>query len=233
MKKIVSIFAIVLFVNIYSNKTIAIPTIDSLRVVVRNMPDDTLKVIELADLSYEYKKYQMDTSLTLGKDALGLAQELKYEYGEAYCLYILGIVYRYCSEYNLSIEFLRKAYVIFNEKGNHSYRGKTLNSLGNVYKRKGNYEASLRSYHQGLTIFNELKDSSLISSVINNIALLYFEMKEYDRALEFQLQNLEIKKKLQLHDNIPIVLMNIGIIYDSKGEYKKALDFLVDSLIIK
>ncbi len=224
------ILFICLLVLLNSNTIKADISVDTIQVSIRNMPNDTIKVLELAKLAKKYTKYQIDTSLILGNDALRLAQSLDYEYGVAYSFYVLGIVYKYYGDYDKSIDCSQKAFEIFGNLNNESYKGLSLNSLGTLHKRKGDYEASLSSYLQGLLIFNELKDSSLIASIINNIANLYLEMKQYDKALEFQLQNLEIKKKLELHDKIPVVLINIGGIYLKRKEYKIALDYYKEAL---
>lgn len=229
MKRLIGIVILFLFVFINTNKGNAIP-IDSIRVSVRNMSNDTIKVIELAKLSIKYIKFYLDTSISLGKDALKLAEELEYEYGNAYSLYVLGIAYRYSGEYNLSIECTKNAYDIFNIIGNESDKGKALNSLGNVYKKKGDFDNSLQYFHQSLNVFQSLKDSSLISSVINNLSILYKNMSKYDKALEYQLMNLDIKKKLGLDHNIPNVLMNIGNIYKTKKKYKTALEYYKEAL---
>ena len=145
MKRSIGILLICFLVIVITKNSKAIP-IDSIRVSVRDMPNDTIKVLELAKLSRKYIKYQLDTSLALGKNALGLAEKLDYDYGSAYSLYILGIVYRYLGEYNLSIEYTKRAYDTFNVIGNESYKGKALNSLGNVYKRKGDFDNSLQYF---------------------------------------------------------------------------------------
>ncbi|MDA3954805.1 MAG: tetratricopeptide repeat-containing sensor histidine kinase [Bacteroidales bacterium] len=230
MKRSVGILFICLLALLNSTKINADISIDSILVSIRSMPNDTNKVLKLAKLAKKYTKFQIDTSLILGNDALKLAQSLEYKRGVAYSFYILGIVYRYYGDYDKSLDYSQKAFEIFENINNKSYKGLTLNSLGNLYKRKGDYEASLNSFLQGLAICNELKDSSLISSIINNIALLYLEMEQYDKSLEYQFKNLEIKKKLELHDNIPIVLSNIGIVYNAKGEFKIALDYYKEAL---
>ena len=230
MKRSIGILFICLLVLLNNTIIKADISIDSIQASISSLPNDTIKVLELAKLAKKYTKFQTDTSLLLGNEALKLAQSLKYEHGVAYSFYILGVAYKYYGDYDKSIECSEKAFEIFGNLRNETYKGLSLNSLGNSYKKKGDYEASLKSFLQGLAIFNELKDSSLISSLINNIALLYREMEQYDKSLDYQLRNLEIKKKLELHDNIPIVLMNIGNIYNKKREFKKALDYYNKSL---
>ena len=47
--------------------------LDSLRIKVLNMPEDTNKVLELKDLSYKYLKYDLDTATNLCSKSIKLA----------------------------------------------------------------------------------------------------------------------------------------------------------------
>ncbi|MCB2197248.1 MAG: tetratricopeptide repeat protein [Bacteroidetes bacterium] len=204
--------------------------IDSLRLSVLRMPDDTLKVIQLAKISKEYSKNQVDTAVRLGNKALWLAQELDYLYGEAYSYFILGIVYNYSNEYKQAVESLKKAYALFDTLDNKPYQARALNSLGNVYKRKGDLTLATESYIQSLNISKEISDTIVISAVYNNIAGLYGMMGEYDKALEYQMQNLELKRQMNFKHRIPVSLMNIGNTYRAKKNYSMALNYYNQAL---
>jgi signal transduction histidine kinase len=192
---------------------------------VLNMPNDTFKVIQLAKVSKDYSKQQVDTAIRLGNKSLKLAQDLKYSYGEGYSYYCLGVVYRYANDYNLSIESLDKAYAIFDSLQNEPYKARVLNSLGNTYRRKGDFALATESYIQSLTISKEISDTVVISALYNNMAHLFNMMGEYDKALEYQLQNLELKRQMNLKHRIPVSLMNIGNTYRAKKNYSMSLSY--------
>ena len=229
MKRLIGIVMTFLFVFINVNKCNAIP-IDSLRISVRNLPDDTTKVLELADLSKKYLKYQIDTSFIFAKNAIQLSKDLNYIFGYAYALKQIGLVYKYMSEYDSALYYYYKSINLFDSLEIDSERASILNRMANVYKRKGQFEKSLESFLLSLDISRRINDTVLISAIYNNLSVLYRNMFEYDKALEYQFMNLDILRKLGLDDNIPIVLMNIGTIYKHKQDFNQALNYYKEAL---
>src|SRR5688572_15316907 len=66
--------------------------IDSLRKVAREKKD-TLRALALCDLTLEFRtKGQLDSASFYGMQALTVSRELKYNHGEAFALYQMGII---------------------------------------------------------------------------------------------------------------------------------------------
>ena len=229
MKQLIGIVAIVLFGCINSNKAISIP-IDSLQVSIRNQPNDTVKVINLIDLSKKYLKYQIDSSFFIVKDAIKLSKELNYSFGSARALNQLGLVYKYMSEYDSALIYYNEAMEAYNNLGIKSKQAGIYNRMANIYKRKGQFEKSLECFKSALDISISYKDSMLISAIYNNLGILYFDLGQYNKALEYQMLNLSIKRTLKSNENIPIILMNIGNIYKAKSSFEQAVEFYKQAL---
>lgn len=230
MKKIIEIILVFLFVVIIANKSAAI-SIDSLRIEIRNLPDDTSKAKELANLSYNYIKYQIDSSLYFASQALKLSKKLNYNYGYAYALKQKGLAHKYLAEYDSALYCYTKSLEYFDHLGIDSERASLLNRLGNLYKRKGQFEQSLESFLSALKISELLKDSTMISAIYNNLGILYLNLGRHNKALEYHIQNLNLKKKLKSEEGIPIILMNIGNVYREKGSYEQAIEYYNQALV--
>jgi signal transduction histidine kinase/Tfp pilus assembly protein PilF len=229
MKNLVGIVLIFLLVFINTSNCYAIPA-DSLRFAVRKLPDDTLKVIELTDLSKRFLKIKIDTSAQLARDAIDLSEELNYSYGYAYALKQMGLVYKYKSEYDSSLIYYAESLACFDSLKNDSEKARLLTRMANVHKRIGEFEKSLDEFLSALDIALTIKDSVLISAIYNNLGLLYYDLKEFDTALEYHQLNLALIKSTNLKDNISIYLMNIGIVYMAKKDYNIALDYYKQAL---
>ena len=212
------------FVCIISNRAYAI-SIDSLRVSVINLPDDTTKVIELAKLSKKYLKYQMDTSFVLAKKAIQLSKKLNYDFGYASSLNQMGLVYKYLSKYDSSLFYYNKSLLQFDSLKNDFERARVLNRMGNVYKRYGEYDNSINCFQQSLKIYQNLNDSSYMSGVINNLGVLYYDMGYYDKSLEYYLAYLNICNQLNQKSYFHIVYMNIANVYMKWDNYNKAIEY--------
>ena len=230
MKELKGIALIFLFA-IVSQVASAIPnSTDSLRISIRNLPDDTLKVIELADLSKRFLKYQIDTSYSLAQDAVKLSKDLDHFYSVAYSYKQLGLVLKYKAEYDSAMVYYNKSMEMFNELGILRERSVILNRIANIQKRKCQFQEALESFLTALNISIEQKDTLMISALYNNLGILYSDMGNYDKALDYQLLNLSLKKAQNSYVNIPIVLMNIGNIYSNKNLYEEAIEYYKEAL---
>ncbi len=227
MKKLIGIIVIVVIGLVWSNKMLAIPiNLDSLRTEIRNLPDDTLKVIKLVDLSKKYSKNNADTAKNLVNLAINLAQKLNYTYGYAYSLKQQGGVYKYKSEYDSSLYFYNKALALFDSLANDSQKARVLNGMGNIYKRKGNYEQAIDHFMKSLELSRQIHDTVMISALYNNMAVLFFNMDDnYEQSLEYHLLNLELLKKIKNDGDIFTCLMNIGNVYKAMNDYENALGY--------
>jgi len=225
------LIALLISNNTFCVKDSSYRDIDSLFIYVNELPNDSVKVLELNNLSFDYLKDQLDTAFMLAQSALNLSEKLNYEYGKAKSLFQLGMVLRYQGNYEKAKEFSLISYDLFHKKGKSKEKARVLNSLGNVSKRAGSYKESLEYFLLSLQIYSEVNDSVRISTVLGNLALLYQDMLEYDKSLQYHLQALEIRRILNM-DNGTILanLMNIGNVYEKKINYNKALRYYKEAI---
>jgi len=205
--------------------------LDSIYIQVNALPNDTLKVLELNDLSFKYIDNQIDTAFLLGQSALNLSERLNYEYGIAKSLFLLGRVLQYQGNYEKAKEYSLISYDLFNKMNKSKEKTLVLISLGNAHRRAGNYKESLEYFLSSLQINSELNDSVRIAGVTGDLAILYQEMREYDISLHYHLQALELRRKLNLsNESILVNLMNIGIVYDLTLDYNMALQYYHEAI---
>ena len=233
MKYIIGIVIIVFFVFVSTNAQ-AIPSpnsIDSLRVSARKLPNDTIKVVQLADISKKYLKYQIDTSYFLAKEAIKIAKELSHAYSIAYASKQIGLVYKYKTEYDSAMFYYNRSMEIFDKLGIKRERSILLNRIANIQKRKGQFQLALESFQSALKNSVSQKDTMMLSALYNNLAILYYDLGNYDKALDYQMLNLSIKKAQKSDDYTAIILMNIGNIYQAKDLSEKAIEYYTESLV--
>ncbi len=198
---------------------------------INSLPDDSLKVLELNELSFQYMGTQLDTAFILGQRALDLSEEINFEYGVAKSLFQLGMVLRYQCNYKKAIEYSKRAYDLFEKMNKSAEKARVLNSLGNVYKRIGDYNKSVESFLASLTLYTALNDSLKVSYVMNNLGVLYLSMGENEKSLDFHLQNLEMRRKLGADKDLVLMsLMNIGIVYREMRNYNVALEYYKEAI---
>jgi len=206
------------------NNVIAVNnSLDSLRLHVRQMPDDTLKVYKLKEIADKYIQYQRDTALVIIKDAIKLAEKNNYKKAAAECYYILGKVYKYRGNYDLSIVAYNSVMKLSKETGDSLLLSKSLNGLGNILKRQGEFSRSLEIFNEGLAIARLIEDTLMLSAFYNNMGVLYYDMGYYNQSIEHYKQYLELKKKNNQVKGIHTLLMNIGNAYLAMSDYEMAM----------
>jgi len=222
--------AILFLFMLFALNNIFAVSIDSSRVEVRKLPDDSIKVEKLSEIAYKYLRFQVDTAYNLAKDALSLSNKLNYTSGIANASKQLGLVFKYKTEYDSALYYYNKALKIYIDLKQEKELAILFNRMANVYKRNGHFEKSLESFQKALSISLSNKDTSLISAIYNNIGVLYQDMRLYDKALEYHLLNLSIKEQHGTTEYIATVLMNIGLIYSDKKQNEEALEYYRRSL---
>ncbi len=199
--------------------------LDSLKREVLSSHDDTNKVLQLKNLSYQYLKVQSDTAFLLCKKAIKLSEELQYDFGYATSLNQMGLVFKYKTQYDSALYYYNKSLALFNNLKIDLEQASILNRLGNVYKRYGKFDQSIDCFMKSLKIYQNLNDSTRLSAVLNNLGVLYFDLGEYEKSLEYYLLTINIKKKLNQESNLAVTYMNIGNVYGALGSYNKSVEY--------
>src|SRR5690242_19829596 len=84
--------------------------LDSLRSLIRSTSvPDTSKILTLAELSYELRRSNTDSSLLLAKQALDLSQQIEFSKGRGRALRLIGIIFYLKSDYPNALQNFNEA----------------------------------------------------------------------------------------------------------------------------
>lgn len=174
------------------------PMIDSLSRLVNNDQDDTIKILHMADLAYEWSFENIDTAIFIDKQAADLAlaiingEKAKKDFG-----------------------FMKKT---------KSLLGLIYSDLGVSYWTQDDYETALGYHLKSLQLRNEINEKGGMASSYGNIGVVYYSQGDYPKALEFDFKSLFIHKEMGLDDAVAHDLNNIGLIYKEMNDLPKALE---------
>lgn len=212
---------------------------DSLKSVINNLPEDSLKNALLYDISYHlYRqndsvgfRYWNDKTMKLSRklsDSLRIA-EAHWDLASFFVDYeIIDSAYYH---YN-------KASILYSKAGNEFYSARMLLNLAILQKNVKDYTGSETTTARAIRIIKPLQEHRQLYIGYNNLGILFNQLAEYDKALEYHRKAMKSARKL----NDPVLeantLNNIGVVYENDGEYKKAIvnyekALLVDSLFQK
>ncbi len=144
--------------------------------------------------------------------------------------YIKGSVFRRKADYDIALDFTRKALIIKKESDNSYEIAECLNLMGVIHNMKGEFQSGNKYFQEALTIFNELDNKKLIFKIYNNLGINHWRIGDLSRALDFFHRSLSLSEELENPAGIAVSFLNIGLIYRDQGELNLALRSLRKSL---
>jgi tetratricopeptide (TPR) repeat protein/DNA-binding CsgD family transcriptional regulator len=228
------IFFIFLFINI----SLAINVLASnpedikkLELQLATAKDDSSKVNLLIKLAKLNSNTDVIASHRYAKNALVLAEKVKFEKGLAYSKLYLANTYIE-SNTSLTEKYLFES-LAHAQKLHDSALIITLhNHIGILYQSSGNNKSALEYFNKVLNYYLATKNDSVAAAIYNNIGICYKDMSNDKLAIQNYLKAAEINERTGNKNWLALNYLNIGYVHLTKKEFAKALDFLFTSLKI-
>ncbi len=197
---------------------------DSLLSRIKTDKNDTNKVKDLFRLCNEYRLTgDYETGLTYGKQAVSLAQDLKFKRGIASSYNNMGIIYMFQNNFADAMTCYESALKIYKEDKNNTGVAKAYGNMSGIYMYLGNYPEALKINFAALKMQEENKDTSGIASRHSNIGQLFLYQKKYPEALKYFATALKLYESVNDKEGMAIALNNSGIAYMDQHNYPEAL----------
>lgn len=206
--------------------------IDSLKTVLKSMPDDTNKVLTLIELSSNYYGVDPSEAIANAENARNLSIKLGFKKGRALALKSMGIANYYKGDYVEALDQWQKALTVFDSIGDKSGVANMLSNIGGIYFNQGDDVNALDYYLRALKLAEELDDKLRIATACINIGALY-NNKDNTKPLakEYYERALPISIALDDKDAIGTVTVNLGELYmEYYHDDSTALNYFMQSL---
>ena len=207
--------------------------IDSLTIELAGAKKDSNNVKLLIDLCFKYYSINPDEGIKYGKQALDIAEEIKWEKGIANANGKIGINYWAKSDYPDALKFYFIALKINEELGNKSEMAKNQNNIGLVYWNQSDYPKALEYFNKALKMYEVSGDKTGIAGILGNIGLVYDDQSDYVKALDYYFKALKMNEELGDRRSLALNLGNIGTTYSKQNDYPKALEYEFKALKIQ
>lgn len=146
--------------------------------------------------------------------------------------FLVGNLYRKCSQPDSAYLFTEKALPIFikHEKGRQM--GMAYNQLGLASKDLGDLPQALENYQKAEQIFTRYGYQKGLADALNNIGVIYRRDGQYSQAAEYLLRSLRIREILG--DTLAAALANgnLGNLFQDQQMYDEALRYYFKSLSV-
>ena len=168
-----------------------------------------------ADATYHYLK------------ALELSKKLNLDEKHALVLNNLSIIYAEAEDFDLAVDYLRKALEIHTEVGNKTEIGRTYINLANLFSEQGKDSLSLSYYREAESIFSNLNNQFEVAIIQNDLGAFYADKEAFKKAIEYHSKALEKQKNIHDDYGIGFSYLSIGRIYRQTGATQQALNALI------
>ncbi len=214
--------------------------LDSLALILKNNPNDTLKLkvlVEISDvcpeediLKYAEPAYQL--SLQLIKST-NYEVKISAQKKLASACNNIGYAYMGTGDIAAAIRYYEKSLAIRKELKDAAGMGQSLINIGYLLENKGDISKALENYHNGLFYYEKANDKSGMAYALNNIGFIYQKQDDLNKALEYYLKSKKIREEIGDKHGLSQSLTNIGAIYKNQNNYDEALKTHLKSLQIQ
>lgn len=192
---------------------------------------DSLQILALNDLAYDYLFTNIDSSLIYAQKQLERAEKSgsRSLIGSSYGM--LSSAYLYKNELDSALNYIKKSLIISQQLNDQKTVGKNYTNLALIYDKLNKNDSSLLTYNKSLNVFKQLNDSNELATAYMNLgSLIFMKFHKNDTAISI------FKKAEEYAVNNPRVLsgvyQNLGTVYKNKGQTALALNYYLKSLAI-
>lgn len=181
-----------------------------------------------------YRFNEFNESLRCSEEMLRLSRENNDHFYLAEAYNNLGKAHMSLYNYDMSIDYYKKALKSYIELQYSEGIINIYNSYGLIYNEKGNYNKSIYFYKKALRIINliikkkinsNLRIKFLKSIALNNIAGGYNSQGYLEKSLTFYEESLSIAESIGNIMGMAAIIDNLGSIFHQKGNIEKALEY--------
>ena len=230
MKRVAALVFSFLFIHCAAQNNSQGTVIDSMKAILHAAKEDTNKVKTLNNLSWELKQNNLDTAIAVCRQALKLAEQLKWQKGIASSHRKLGVFNWLKGDYSGALQCYFDALKINEAQDDKSGMFASYQNIAIIYNDLKQPKKSMHYYKMALMLAEKMKDKSRVGLTLGNIAGLYQSQKQFDTALVFYEKALAIEEELGNKNEIAREIGNIGNVYSAQNKHAKALEYAFRAL---
>lgn len=217
--------------------------IDSLKKVLQNQAEDTVRIKTLNALAWEifntgnYEEALLHTNQSIrlvNKELANVKNDRLRWYKDALSKAYnnLGSIHYARGDYSKAIHGYTQSLEIKKSVNDSLGTAMSLNNIGLVHMEKGDYQTALTFFFESLRIRESVGDKKGMASCYNNIGEIHRHKKDLLKAVEYYNKSLRLRQELRDQKGMAYSLNNIGGIYQEQKQYDSAIVYYNKSLEI-
>jgi len=205
--------------------------VDSLKNVILNSKDDTLKVATYINLHKQlFTLRDYEEALNVISKGIELSNHLNFPRGTAQFMLSKGVNYQLLGRNEEALNAYKKGVSIAKKNELHTIESKLYVNIGNYHYASGDLDYALDYYLKAYELKKYLSKQNL-GRLLNNIAVVYRLQEKYDQAERLYQESYELKKEVNDSSGMAASLLNLGRLNSFiKGKEKLTINQLNESL---
>lgn len=192
---------------------------------------DTQKINILNQLAQEFRRSHPEKSISFGKPAWEMSQNLGYQRGIAEAASNLAVVHELQAHYLEALDYHLKALRIYENLHDSVSIAMTFSDIALLHYRQEHYPQALRYCHDAQMI-NPNNDNVAQMSIWTNYGKIYAKINKFDSAFWYLRKALALSHAKKNKEYQSISLNNMGLAYKSQKNYTEALNYFQNALEI-
>jgi len=185
---------------------------------------DTISVNLLNQQCWSLRRTNPKSAISIGNNALKLAQQIGYTRGEAQILNYLGICYLRLTDSRTATEYFFKALTLSDSLNIVIEKGYALNNIASALQFDGEYVQALKYVQKSLIVQTQSKNIQGIAYAWMRMSDVYFKLQNFDSLLITSQKAYDLFNVLIMKENALVALKNIGRAWEGKKQFDKALN---------
>ena len=221
MKLLLSTSFLVLFFSTQSQNKL----IDSLRNHLSNDLDPIDRAYTLDELSYQWFRQNLDSSLAYGLLAYEKFKPLDNPKGLSQAATSIAVAFHYLSDWDSAERYYEEALSIREASGDTAKTASSLNNLGVMYLDREDYDQATSYFIEAMKIREVVGDEIGSALTKTNLGLIFKKQGRYEDAITNYMEAKAILEKHGRENHLEVALLNLGSIHNTTGNFQKGLEF--------
>jgi tetratricopeptide (TPR) repeat protein len=225
----------ILFLLFLGPALLAQTNTDSLWQIWRNthLPD-TARLQILQDMAYSYVNNDPDSAQAVAELELDNARQLKLPKWEARAHNIIGLSYRFKSDFPTAKWHYEQSLALSEAAGDKNNMAAVWGNLGDIYRLQSNFPKAIECLTKCLKLAEATGDRKKAGNVYVSIATIFYEEPGQEQKVQEYLEKARlIFEDLKSEQGQMLVYGNLAAVYLDLGQHEKALDFTQKTLALQ
>ncbi len=229
------------FILFFSTLSVSAQTVDSLKLLLKNAKQDTVKLQILAELS---GNCEQDEIANYTGQALELADKLLAEKSlipfkktilssKAVVLNCMAIFLHNQGNITKALEYSSQSLKLYETLNDKNSMAILLNNIGSVYVDQNDLVKAAEYIEKSLNLQKQTNDEKTTAVLALNLGYIYSQQGKYKDALKNYKTCSDLLKKVDSKPVRAMLLNNTGLIYMKQNKVDSAMDFFFKSLKLR